>query len=79
MPLYEYVCNDCGTHFDMLRSFKDADQPAKCKHCLSEKTTRAISVFYAQSDGRSVVSTGGGCAGCGGGSCSSCGSHQHSN
>jgi len=77
MPLYEYVCKDCGHHFDSLRSFKDADKTIACKHCFSEKTTRAISVFYAQSDGRAVTASSGGCAGCGGGSCASCGSHNH--
>jgi len=76
MPLYEYVCKDCGTHFDALRSFKDADKTITCKKCFSEQTTRAISVFYAQADGRSIASSSG-CAGCGGGSCSSCGGHHN--
>jgi len=76
MPLYEYVCKDCGHHFDTLRSMKDADKPIMCKNCLGEQTTRAISVFYAQSDGRSITSNAGGCSGCGGGSCGSCGHNQ---
>jgi putative FmdB family regulatory protein len=76
MPIYEYNCKDCGHHFETLRSMKDADQPIKCKKCMSEATTRALSVFFAQSDGRSVAATGGGCGGCSGGSCSSCG-HSH--
>ena len=77
MPLYEYVCKDCGGHFDALRSMKDADQPISCKKCHSTQTSRALSVFFAQSDGRSVSGTSGGsCGGCSGGSCSSCGSHN---
>ncbi len=76
MPLYEYVCKDCGSHFDVLRTFKDADKSITCKSCLSAQTVRAISVFYAQSDGRSVTASSG-CAGCGGGSCASCGSHHN--
>ncbi|WP_084001232.1 FmdB family zinc ribbon protein [Anaerolinea thermolimosa] len=76
MPLYEYVCQDCGEHFDALRSFKEADQPIRCKSCFSERTIRAISVFYASSDGRAIATSGGGCSGCGGGSCSSCGGHH---
>ena len=75
MPIYEYVCKDCGSHFDMLRSMKDADKVARCKNCFSETTTRALSVFYAQAEGRAVTSSGG-CSGCGGGSCGSCG-HSH--
>jgi putative FmdB family regulatory protein len=76
MPLYEYICNDCGHQFETLRSMKDADKPVSCKKCLGEHTHRAISVFFAQADGRSVVATGGGCGGCNGGTCSSCG-HSH--
>ncbi len=73
MPLYEYVCKDCGHHFDMLRSMRDADKPVACKSCRSEHTSRALSVFFAASEGRSVAGSGGGCGGCSGGSCSSCG------
>ncbi len=77
MPLYEYVCKDCGQRFDAMRSMKDADSPILCKHCQGDRTQRALSVFYAASDGRSVTtsSSGGGCAGCGGGSCAGCGGH----
>lgn len=74
MPLYEYVCKDCGHHFDALRSMKDADKTIACRSCHGENTKRALSVFYASSEGRSVTqSAGGGCGGCSGGSCGSCG------
>ena len=76
MPLYEYVCQDCGHHFDALRSMKDADKPILCRSCHGERTTRAISLFFASSEGRSVASSGGGCGSCSGGSCASCGSHN---
>jgi putative FmdB family regulatory protein len=39
MPLYEYVCKDCGHHFDALRSMKDADKTINCRSCQSEQTT----------------------------------------
>lgn len=77
MPLYEYVCKDCGHHFDALRSMKDADQPIACRSCRGEHTNRALSVFFATSEGRAVAGGGGGCAGCGGGSCAGCGGHQN--
>lgn len=76
MPLYEYVCKDCGHHFDVLRSIKDADKPIQCRGCQSENITRAMSVFYATSEGRSVTSGGCSCGGCSGGSCASCGSNN---
>lgn len=71
MPLYEYVCQECGARFEALRSMNDADAAISCKNCLGKHTKRAISVFYASSDGRSVTSTSG-CDSCAGGSCSSC-------
>lgn len=74
MPLYEYLCSDCGKRFDALRSMREADSPIACKYCAGQKTSRQLSVFYAQSGGRSVAGTGGGsCSGCSGGTCSSCG------
>ena len=75
MPIYEYVCQDCGARFDVLRSMREADAPVNCKQCESDHTSRALSVFFAQSGGRTVTVSngGGGCAGCAGGSCASCG------
>ncbi len=78
MPIYEYICKDCDTRFDVLRSIKDADAPIMCKECESRNTTRAISVFFANSGGKALAGTssGGGCSSCAGGSCSGCG-HSH--
>ena len=75
MPLYEYVCQECGTRFDALRAIKDADQPIPCKLCQSTHTTRKLSVFFAQSGGKVVAGTSGGdsCGSCAGGNCSHCG------
>ena len=73
MPIYEYICKDCGNRFEILRSIKDADSPIFCKICQGSQTQRAVSVFYAQS-GSKIIAGGnnGGCAGCSSGSCSSC-------
>jgi len=76
MPIYEYLCKDCGERFEMVRTMKDADKPISCKTCQGNQTQRTLSVFYAQS-GSKVIAGGssGGCAGCGGGNCSSCSSN----
>ncbi len=73
MPIYEYVCTDCGKRFEAIRSIKDADQPIACNKCQSDQTHRAISVFYAQS-GAQIIAGGNtsSCAGCSSGSCSTC-------
>jgi putative FmdB family regulatory protein len=74
MPLYEYVCQDCGHRFELLRLMKDADTPAECLKCKSENIKRKLALFNAKSEGRVVVGNGGGsCAGCSSGSCASCG------
>ena len=77
MPIYEYMCFDCGKRFEAIRAMKEADAPIECAKCASEHTGRQIAVFYAHGGGGKVLAGGGGggCAGCGGGSCASCGSH----
>lgn len=73
MPIYEYICKDCGKRFEMLRTIKEADSPIACKSCQSSQTERALSVFFAQS-GSQIIAGGnnGGCVGCTSGACSSC-------
>ncbi len=71
MPLYEYVCDECGYHFDMLRPMSDADKPVACQKCNSALTHRVVSLFFAQGDGHSLVKNNG-CSGCHSSSCASC-------
>jgi putative FmdB family regulatory protein len=72
MPLYEYVCMSCESHFEELVR-DDRDPP--CPECGSEKAKRQFSVFSAHSTGTQPSSgasaSGGGCCG---GSCG-CGGH----
>ena len=72
MPIYEYICLDCGKRFEQMRSIKEADSPIACQDCAGQHTSRALSVFFASSGGRAVAGGGGGCASCSGGSCASC-------
>ncbi|MBI4278398.1 MAG: zinc ribbon domain-containing protein [Armatimonadetes bacterium] len=49
MPLYEYVCGECGQRFEQLVwSSKDADQ-VSCTSCGASKVRRLISVFATAS------------------------------
>jgi putative FmdB family regulatory protein len=74
MPLYEYMCLDCKTRFDALRSMKDADLQIDCVQCGGNHTSRLISLFNAQSGGRVIASSAPtSCAGCSATSCSTCG------
>ncbi len=72
MPIYEYICLDCGARFDALRPMAQADAAIRCTRCKSELTSRTVSVFAAHSSGKVVAGGGGGCSGCSGGSCATC-------
>lgn len=75
MPIYEYICRDCETRFEALRSMSKADASIACENCEGENTSRAVSAAFAHSGGRVVAggSSQSGCGGCAGGSCGSCG------
>ena len=76
MPIYEYVCGDCGSNFELRRSYSVADDPAGCPSCTSGEGRRKLSLFASfskSSDGAMTsVAGGGGCSGCAGTSCATC-------
>lgn len=47
MPMYEYICPECGAKFEKLRRMSEADQPARCVMCGGEKAARTLSTFAA--------------------------------
>ena len=75
MPIYEYVCNDCETHFEKIVINKREE--IACPKCASKKASIQLSVFATANSGsngasaRSSSSSGGGGSCCGGG----CGCH----
>ena len=44
MPIYEYICNDCGRLFDKLVSSSSTSKLA-CPHCGSKKTAKQLSTI----------------------------------
>ena len=42
MPLYEYLCQDCGQHVELRRSFEDTSAP-RCPACNGENLERRFS------------------------------------
>lgn len=78
MPIYEYVCPDCGAKFELLRSLSAADKGASCPHC-HQPARRILSTFACFSTSSAgvptrIAGTGSSCASCSSGSCSTCGS-----
>jgi putative FmdB family regulatory protein len=67
MPIYEYVCMSCESHFEEL--VRDDETPA-CPDCGSKKAKKQFSVFathgVSQQPSFGGASGGGGCCG---GSC----------
>lgn len=59
MPLYEYVCNDCGQPFEKMMRFSELNQSPSCPTCASINTRKQISLFA--SSGSSSSSSGSSC------------------
>ena len=54
MPIYEYVCKNCGNKFELIRFASDNDSNIECPGCGEKKTEKAVS---------SPVSLQGSCSG----------------
>lgn len=69
MPIYEYICHDCGKSCELIVS---ASTKPVCEHCGSKNIEKQLSVFaaHAGSSGAQPPCAGG----CGGFERGSCGS-----
>jgi putative FmdB family regulatory protein len=63
MPIYEYVCMSCESHFEEL--VRNGDEP-DCPDCGGDNVRRQLSVFSARGETAQPTFGGGGCCG---GSC----------
>jgi putative FmdB family regulatory protein len=69
MPIYEYVCMACESHFEELVR---GDSEVSCPDCGTANVRKQFSVFAVHASGGQPSlgeSAGGGCCG---GSCGSC-------
>jgi len=67
MPLYEYLCNNCNTQFELRRAMKESDAPTACPECQSDRVERQLSRVLAMAPGganASESSSGCGCGAC---------------
>jgi putative FmdB family regulatory protein len=66
VPAYDYVCDDCGAHFEVRMSMSEHSASAKprCEQCGSKRVSRAFTAVNVLTAGRG--SSGGSC-GSGGG------------
>ena len=70
MPIFEYLCKDCGRTFE--RIVPRYDSQTDCPHCNSEAIEKQLSVF-AVSGGSNETSFEAGCGRCGAAQPGSCG------
>jgi putative FmdB family regulatory protein len=66
MPIYEYICDDCGERYE--RIVMSQKQAITCPKCASANNTIQLSVFAAPSNGNkssagssASAPSGGGC------------------
>jgi len=45
VPIYTYICKDCGEKFELLLGVGTADEEKKCKKCNSKNVEKTISSF----------------------------------
>jgi putative FmdB family regulatory protein len=55
MPIYEYICDDCGTKFEKLVRHNNQDTLA-CPKCGQAHLKTALSTFAAHSNGKAGAS-----------------------
>ena len=75
MPIYEYVCSDCGLKFELLRPLSQAKEGASCPHChnSAERIFSPFASFSTDESGLSSPVGGSSCTTCGTNSCNTCG------
>ena len=73
MPIYDYVCMSCESHFEELVGMSDPDPV--CPDCGNARVAKQLSRSFAAhgTSGQPQPSFGGGGGGCCGGACGSCG------
>ena len=64
MPLFEYLCKDCGKPFEKI--VPRHDSAARCPYCKSALVEKQLSVFaVAGSESRDEFDAAAGCGRCG--------------
>jgi putative FmdB family regulatory protein len=72
MPIFEYLCKDCGQPFEKIVPRYDSE--VDCAHCNSENVEKQLSVFAVAGTSKEFSSaTEGGCGRCGAAEPGSCG------
>ena len=47
MPVYEYICKECGNKCELSRHFYDSDEALACPVCGKKAMEKQFSIFSA--------------------------------
>ncbi len=61
MPVYSYVCKDCGGKFDLLVGVTSEKVELKCRKCGSKDIEKALGSFSVRNPGDKSSSSGPSC------------------
>ncbi|MFN8444687.1 MAG: zinc ribbon domain-containing protein [Caldilineaceae bacterium] len=64
MPLFEFICNECGTSFEKLVRVSGSQADVLCPSCKSNKTQKLLSGFAVASSGGAGASVAASAANC---------------
>ncbi len=66
MPIYEYICSECGSEFEKLMRFSDPEiNSPECPKCMSKNTNKRLSLVASYGISRDAGSTGLSTSSCG--------------
>jgi putative FmdB family regulatory protein len=54
MPIYEYTCQDCDTHFEKFVRSMTSSNEIKCPHCSGTHVKKGWSTFGTGSGGNGL-------------------------
>jgi putative FmdB family regulatory protein len=71
MPIYEFICDECGSEFEEL--MRNGDKPC-CERCESSEVRRIFSKFAVHSSSADLGGKGAtkSCSSCASSSCATC-------
>ena len=61
MPVYTYICKDCGEKFDLLIGMTVEKTGLECKKCKSRNINRVLSSFSVGNSASKSSSSGPSC------------------
>jgi putative FmdB family regulatory protein len=60
MPIYEYICKECGNKSEISRHFYDLDEELACPVCGEYRLEKQFSTFSAAGTGCATTQYSGG-------------------